>query len=251
MTSIKSLSEFFEKYPAMKKVVSHDREATMIAGTLSFIAMHPKHGDMGLSYDLLFKFSRKNSPAYPIVYETRGVIPRKSENHIGPDGRICLGSPLQLQDFVKEKPSLCCFVERIVIPYLYAITHKLLHYNGSEMIFGELSHGAVGLYEDLKQIFSTDSSEELLKILNVLNSKEKLFEESLCPLCKTRIIRKCKHRLLIQEWRYMFQNNKYYKKFYKHFSVHKEKNLDQIIDADESECNFNIRQVLTGIAISL
>lgn len=184
----------------MQRVVSHKRGATCIAGIFSFIAKDAHHGDMALSYNLLFEFDSRNSEQYPTVYETRGVIPREEDYHIQSDASICLGSPIQLHEFMKGKPTLCDFSDKIVIPYLYAVTLKLLHYDNGRMVYGELSHGVCGLYEDLEEIFSLKSPQEVCNILQILTMPEKLFEQSLCPFCKTKKIGKCIHRQKLKEY---------------------------------------------------
>lgn len=197
----------------MQRVVSHKRGATCIAGIFSFIAKDAHHGDMALSYNLLFELDSREQ--YPTVYETKGVIPRTEDNHIQANASICLGTPIQLHEFMLGKPSLCDFAEKIIIPYLYAITLKLLHYNMGEMVYGELSHGNLGLYEDLQEQFSVTSYSELQGILKTLSSNESIFEESICPYCKTRKIRKCLHFQKLRAWRSFIQKNQDYANLHK------------------------------------
>lgn len=206
----------------MKRVASHKRGATCIAGKFSFIAKDAHHGDMALSYNLLFEFDSRESAQYPTVYETKGVIPRIDDNHIQANASLCLGTPLQLHEYMQEKPSLCDFAEEIIIPYLYAVTLKLLHYNKGEMVYGELSHENLGLYEDLKGEFSVTSYSELQGILKTLSANASTFEHSICPYCKTQTIGECPHHWHLASCRRIIKENPHYADFMRLFSKDKE-----------------------------
>ena len=75
-----------------------------------------------------------------------------------PNATLCLGSPLRLLWKLSRRPSLPGFASSCLVPYLYAVSHKLQF--GGELLFRELKHGAEGIVEDYLDLFGLSNPEQ-------------------------------------------------------------------------------------------
>ncbi len=88
----------------------------------------------------------------PLAYETggklAGVAMRLNKSlvdmHQLGDGSLCLAAAMDLERAFREKCSLATYIEEFLVPYLFAQSH---YAKTQEWLWGELSHGSLGLLE--------------------------------------------------------------------------------------------------------
>lgn len=179
---------FLEAYPRMA-LTPHAGAATIIEGTFDFGATAIPHGDVVDSYELRFVVPPAFPKDVPAVFETGARIPRHQDNHVNPDGTICLGSELQLLLNIAKAPTLSGFAKTCVIPYLYAMTLKLKY--KKPFVFGELPHGQAGELEDYKSILGLTTEEQVRMALDCLALDKRLANKRPCPCKCGRRLGKC------------------------------------------------------------
>src|SRR5690349_6562308 len=119
------LREFLRDYPqmAIRPSAGHNLR---LKGNFAFAAHHAKEGDIQDTFALQIIVPSGFPKEPPRVTETGGRIPRTGEYHVNPtDNTLCLGSPLSLLLKLSKKPTLEGFAENCLVPYLFAISHKL------------------------------------------------------------------------------------------------------------------------------
>ena len=193
------LREFLRSYPkmAIRPSAGHDLR---LKGSFEFAAHHAKGGDIQDSFALEIIVPSGFPRELPRVTETGGRIPRTGEYHVNPtDSTLCLGSPLSLLLKLSKKPSLEGFAESCLVPYLFAIAHKLR--NGGPLPFGELDHGVDGLFADYLQLFGLRTREQLIYAFRLLGMKKRRANKLPCPCgCGIRLGR-CKYNFRLRTFR--------------------------------------------------
>ena len=91
--------------------------------------------------------------ALPVVFDTAGYFPRNQDFHTYSDGSFCLGSDLKIKSILKADSSLTTFFEKIVVRFLYSVSHRVEFGN---FPYGELDHGEKGLIDDYSQLFNVN-----------------------------------------------------------------------------------------------
>jgi hypothetical protein len=123
-----------------------------IQGFFDFTARSKDHGQITDSYQLRITVPARFPQDLPIVHELGGRIPRRGRFHVNADDySLCLGSRLRLLLMIAKKPTLLGFAENCLLPYLFAVSRKLLH--GGDFAFGELAHGSPGELADYVDLF--------------------------------------------------------------------------------------------------
>lgn len=159
----------------------------LIRGQFAFVAEHAAAGVITDAFDLRIEVPTAFPAAIPRVTEIGGRIPRDGQHHINPgDDTLCLGSPIGLLLKIARKPSLLGFAELCLVPYLYAVSHKLSH--GGPFIFGELAHGGPGVLADYLGIFGLKKPEQIFEALTFLGMKKRRANKRPCPCgCRLRL----------------------------------------------------------------
>lgn len=98
---------------------------------------------------------------------------------MNPGGTFCLGSPLRILIKLRQNPTFTGFIANILVPYLYAMSHKLRY--GGEFVFKDLEHGSPGLLADYREILQIDSIDQVLPTLKALGQKKRLANKQPCP----------------------------------------------------------------------
>jgi hypothetical protein len=133
----------------------------------------------------------------PFVKETGNKIPKHRDYHVNiSDGTLCLGAPIAVKNTFAKQRSLLWFIEKQVVPFLFGISYKIKH---GEFPFGELSHGAKGLLEHYKELFSVKSNLAVLELLWLL-AIGNYDESDMCPCDSGLKIKKC-HRKVLKKTR--------------------------------------------------
>lgn len=149
------------------------------------------------AFQLHIKISRHQKWQLPVVYETGERIPRDGNHHVNPDGTLCLGAPIRLHKILGKKFSLTEFVERCVVPFLYAIS--LTEMGHQRFQFGELAHGIDGLIDDYLKLFGCSSREALKRYLHTLTLRKRRANKQCCPCNCGRKLVKCRtHKVMVE-----------------------------------------------------
>ena len=192
------LQEFLIENPRMIAKPSSEFQA-IIKGVFEFIAISPSGIKICDSYSLIMEIPDKFPRDIPLVREVGGKIPRNGKYHINLDETLCLGSPLHLLLKVSKKPTLKGFTTECLIPYLYAVSHKLKY--GGEFPFSELQHGDTGIWDDAVELFSLREPAQAKYALFLLGMKKRCANKHLCPCGCGNRLGKCKFNEKIQQFR--------------------------------------------------
>ncbi len=148
-----------------------------IQGKLEIQAKYKNSPEINDCYDIQLLIPEDFPENIPLAREQSGKITEKIANgHFIGDKYLCLGSPDRIRSIIKKNPIISYFVEKCVIPYLYAIS--LRNKYGGDLIFGELSHGLKGLIEDYLELYE-DS--QIIKAHYLVNKKRRVANKLLCP----------------------------------------------------------------------
>lgn len=135
----------------------------------------------------------------PLVFEIEDRFPKTADYHINVDGSLCLGSPLSIRKRITDNPTISGFVENCIVPYLFSMS---LYLEGTKaFIFGELSHGTVGIIEDYYEIFELETVKQVLNLIDIFCMKKNVANKQLCPCGCHQIITKCKIHKKVVEYR--------------------------------------------------
>src|ERR1035438_3766482 len=182
------IEELLRKYPELRLQPTKGDE-TIIAGSLEFSAQTRGQKLISDRYEISISVPPDYPRAIPLVRETAMRIPRAF--HKLDSGHLCLGSPTRLRLILAETSSLLSFVERCVVPYLYGYS---IVETGGTLPFGELSHGARGLRDDLASVIGMDDDLVPLGFLRLLAMKKRKANKLPCP-CGTGIrLGRCHNR---------------------------------------------------------
>ena len=191
------LLEFLKLYPSMRLVNMTERQA-VVSGVYSLNAHMDGFKTVSKNYSLRITIPRDYPRSIPTVYETDAKIPRILEYHTYKDGSFCLGSEIKLKSILYEYPTLRDFAEKILNPFLYAVTYKILY---GIYPFGELDHGEAGLVDDYQELFGVEGKASVLRVLVALGKRKRLANKLRCPCdCGSRIS-ECDFRFRLVNWR--------------------------------------------------
>lgn len=173
-----SLSQFLRDYSGMLTAPCSDT-GVRLRGKFRFNAEVSGGDEIDDSYKLEIVVSDKFPQALPRVKETGGKIPRDGNFHVNPDGTLCLGSPLRLLRKVHSVPSLSGFADKCLVPYLYAVSYKLMH--GGDFVFGELAHGDQGIMADYSVMLGLKGRHQVTQAIQLLGVKKRIANKRPCP----------------------------------------------------------------------
>lgn len=173
-----NLSQFLSDYPGMSTAPCSDA-GVCLRGKFRFKANAPGYDAIDDSYRLEIVIPDKFPQAIPMVKEIDGKIPRNGEFHVNPDGTLCLGSPLRLLRIVHGAPNLTNFADKCLVPYLYAVSYKLM--NGGDFVFGELAHGDQGIVEDYSVMLGLKKKHQVTQAIQLLGIKKRIANKMPCP----------------------------------------------------------------------
>jgi hypothetical protein len=180
------LNAFLTDFPLMSVRPSRTVSGVVLKGTFAFTARSVTHGELTDDYRLQIIVSSDFPRSVPLVSELERKIPRQDGFHVNADDTLCLGSPLRLLLQVAEAPTLIGFVDRCLIPYLFAISYKLRH--GGRLPFDELDHGVAGLLADYVDLFGLQHPKQALDTLKLLGMKKRRANKLPCPCgCGLRV----------------------------------------------------------------
>src|SRR5690554_4559133 len=191
------LEEFLSETPSMRLTGMNDEEL-VLEGTYEINAIVDGWNHIHDSFALKMVVNRRYPRVIPKVYETEGKIPPKSEHHINPDGSFCLGSELRVKDIASKFPGLDQFAQRLLIPFLYSVSHKI-RYNSYP--YGDLDHGHDGLYDDYQKMFNVDSKPAVKAVMKALGRRKREANKLPCPCGCDRRLGRCDYRYFLGRFR--------------------------------------------------
>ena len=157
----------------------------VVGGALRFAMRHD-----GRTVEDEFHIELRVRPDYPAsppdVYEVGGRLDRF--HHLFSDGRLCLGAPVEVRMRFAEGPSLMCFIEDLVTPFLFAFSY---HASYGMMPFGELAHGAEGLLEYYSRFFETPAERTVWLLKRLTGDGRDPSKNPMCPCESGRKLKRC------------------------------------------------------------
>ena len=134
----------------------------------------------------------------PKVLDEGGYFPRRQEYHTYSDGSFCLGSDLKIKSILRDDHSLTAFFEKIIVRFLYAVSHFIEFGN---FPYGELAHGEQGLIDDYGEMFGLKGKLSVLRALQALGRRKREANKLTCPCgCGLRLGH-CEYRFVLNEFR--------------------------------------------------
>lgn len=200
------LVEFLALHPKLKLTNLTD-EAIVIEGYFDINAMIKGFEKIEDSYKLRIILTSDFPRGVPIVFELENKIPRKEEFHVNSNGSLCMGSVIRLKFILHQSPPLETFAQQILEPYLYSTSYKLQ--NGYYPT-GELKHGIAGLIQDYEELFNVKGKCAVLRVLEILGSKERIANKLLCPCGCGNRLGICSFRFSLETWRRL-ESKKWYR----------------------------------------
>lgn len=143
-------------------------------------------------YSIKMVIPENYSALLPKVHETTNRIPR--DFHHYQDDSLCLGIPIAVRYKFQKDPTLVGFVCNCVIPYLYSFSYKTKF---GKLPFGELSHGALGIFEYYKDLFDVQDHRRIIKLIQIL-AENNYQGHARCPCGSGKRIRACHGKLLLE-----------------------------------------------------
>lgn len=197
---LNNLSQFLDDYPGMSTAPCLVA-GVCLRGEFRFKAIVSGGDEIVDSYMLEIVVPDKFPQALPKVMETGGKIPRDGNFHVNSDGTLCLGSPLRLLIKIQQSPSLTGFADQCLVPYLYAVSYKLIH--GGDFVFGELAHGDQGIVDDYSKLLGLKDKHQVKQAIKLLGMKKKIANKMPCPCGCGKILGKCSFHQKLNEFRRM------------------------------------------------
>ncbi|OGT96142.1 MAG: hypothetical protein A2298_05410, partial [Gammaproteobacteria bacterium RIFOXYB2_FULL_38_6] len=161
------LQKFLSLHPRMR-LIEYGEEQVVVEGEYDLNAQMDGYEAIRDIYKLQIVFPASYPRSLPKVTEIENRIPRDSDHHTYKDGSFCLGSKIKLKAILFEHPSVIDFIEKILNPFLYAVSYKL-QYNLYP--FGELDHGEEGLVDDYQRLFNVPDKASVLQVLRALGKR--------------------------------------------------------------------------------
>tara|TARA_R110001583_G_scaffold51161_7_gene159730 strand:- start:3378 stop:4082 length:705 start_codon:yes stop_codon:yes gene_type:complete len=134
----------------------------------------------------------------PTVFDETGYFPRSQDFHTYADGSLCLGSELKIKSILKTDSSLSAFFEKVVVRFLYAVSHRIEFGN---FPYGELDHGEKGLIDDYSEMFKINGKSSVLLALKALGLRKRVANKQLCPCGCGYRLGSCNYRFFLNEFR--------------------------------------------------
>jgi hypothetical protein len=183
-----AMSEVLSRFESLRLVPSEDG-SILLRGGVDFTASAIVCTTVTDSYQISLRIPDAYPSELPVVHETGGRIP--TDFHKLEGNALCLGSPFRLWLLTQQNPSLLNFIERLVVPYLYAYS---LREAGEAMPFGELRHGSPGLVDDLGEMLGASDSKTAAAYVQAIMRKKRIANKRPCPCGSGMRLGRCHNR---------------------------------------------------------
>ena len=184
------IAKLLQKFPDLRLGPVSD-STIKITGLLRFTAEVRGYESITDEFHILLTVAPNYPKEIPLVWEVAGRIPRTFHKLEG--DALCLGSPTRLRLKIMNSPPLLSFVEQCVVPYLYGYC---LHERGRPLPFGELSHGVLGLHEDLAALLGVRKDADIRQFAKLLSMRKRHANKQPCPCGSDLRVGRCHHNRL-------------------------------------------------------
>lgn len=189
---------FLRDYPGMS-FAPMKGSLLSLRGTFRFKASYKDGPSIKDSYELEIHIPEKFPYELPKVKELGMKIPRDSMHHVNWDGTLCFGAPLRVVLKLYKSPTINTYAEECLVPYLYAVSHKLQY--GGEFIFGELKHGEEGVLNDYLDLLGLTHPKQVVETLTLLGMKKNIANKRPCPCGCGKRLGSCRFNDKVNELR--------------------------------------------------
>ena len=183
----KQFWELVQKYPTLRLEYRDDKN--FVTGNLIFSANY-QYQRIDDDYLIEMVIPSNYPDSLPTVKDKANRISR--DFHKQTDGTLCLGASLALRFNFSKQPSLLGFIEKCVIPYLYAYSYNCKY---GSLPYGELAHGWEGILDYYKDLFKIDDSQKILRLVKSL-AQNQYMAHSRCPCGSRKKMRDCHGNLI-------------------------------------------------------
>jgi len=191
------LQDFLTLHPSIR-LIELNAKQVVLEGDYEIDAQMQGFAPILCTYQLQMVFPTDYPRSLPTIRESENTIPRTADYHTYGDGSFCLGSDIKLKSILFEYPAVTEFVQKILDPFLYAITYKVKH---DIFPFGDLDHGEAGLIDDYQRLFSVKGKAAVLLVMAALGKRKREANKLPCPCGCKRRLGKCEFRFGLQRWR--------------------------------------------------
>ncbi|HCR4067385.1 MULTISPECIES: hypothetical protein [Morganellaceae] len=193
------LEEFLTAYPKIRLIEVHT-DKVELQGEYQLKAQLDGSHTIEKTFSLRIVCTNDYPNKLPTVYDASNYFPRNRDYHTYADGSFCLGSELKIRSILKGDSSLITFFDKIVVKFLYAVSHRIEFGN---FPYGDLAHGEQGLLDDYAELFKIDGKASVLLALKILGIRKRNANKLQCPCgCNSRL-GKCNYRLFLNQFRYI------------------------------------------------
>lgn len=182
LTLDKDLNEVLEMFPKLK-LLEKDKKKT-ISGEIDIF---DAAGNYVNSFDINVAVPRNYPHGFPLLFETSNKFEHIPDRHINEDGSCCVCS-LQESDLISQKGiAIKDFFLRYVVPYL---ANQLYFDSEEEWANGDYEHGAEGILQFYKELFTMESIEDVINLLSFFNT-HKMNRNDDCFCGKKEKLKRC------------------------------------------------------------
>ena len=180
------------KHPALELVRAWDG-SLLARGTVGF-SIHHEGVLINDAYQVEISLPARFPRTIPTAREAGGEIPIEFHQFIK-SGNLCLGAPVEVKRAYAEHKSLLGFIDRQMIPYLFAYSFFRDH---GRLPWGDLRHGYPGILDYYREFFGTGIL-PTLRLLKYLADFEFLQSDP-CPCESGRDLCMCHGRKVLEVW---------------------------------------------------
>lgn len=134
----------------------------------------------------------------PILYESGGRYPFKTERHFNHDGSCCVEVPAVVEREARKGLSLARYVERFAVPFFA----NQIYYDHTGKFLKERSHGDAGIREHVEAILYTSNLKELSIIFAFYSKGSKIGRNDQCFCGSVKKYKHCHLRGILELRRY-------------------------------------------------
>ena len=193
------IDTFLKTYPLMSLRPTGEGVKYCFEGKFEFRAQRPGWDKIEESFKLKIEILNTFPKKSPRVFEIDHRIPLTREFHVNPDKSLCLGSPLRVLLSIKQDFPLRSFIDNCLVPYLYAVSVKLI--KGGKFLMGELEHGESGVISDYMDLMGLNDEGVVKQALILVSMKKRTANKKHCPCCCGKRLGKCRTRIKINQLR--------------------------------------------------
>lgn len=191
------LEDFLASHPKIR-ITEICNDKVELEGEYQLRAQLSGHKLIERTYHLRLVFPYDYPKKLPKVLDKGEYFPRHLEYHTYSDGSFCLGSELKLKSILREDHSITAFFEKIIVRFLYSVSHRIEFGNYP---YGELAHGEQGLIDDYGEMLGLKGKQQVLHALQALGYRKREANKLPCPCgCGLRLGR-CNYRFILNKFR--------------------------------------------------